>query len=207
MKKAIHIVIVALLLASLFTSCKQLQKIQKSLADLKKLQFKLDNVKNFNLAGIELKHKKSVNDISIGDGLKLANAFNSNKFPASFVLNVAVINPNEGERGALGLEATITSFEWDLLIDDVRTISGNISNPVKIPGDGNVAILPLTMQLDLFEFFGDKGYERVINLALALGGVEGTPARLKLLGKPTVETKFGPISYPGKLTIVDKEWK
>jgi hypothetical protein len=63
------------------------------------------------------------------------------------------------------------------------------------------------MSLDLYEFFGNKGYESVINLALALGGVSGSAAKVKLDIKPTVNTAIGPISYPNRLTIIDKEWR
>ena len=63
------------------------------------------------------------------------------------------------------------------------------------------------MSLDLVKFFKDAGYENIINLALALGGVSGSSARVTLKATPTVDTFLGPITYPGELTIVDKEFR
>jgi hypothetical protein len=42
---------------------------------------------------------------------------------------------------------------------------------------------------------------------LNIGGIGGSPTRLKLDAQPTVTTPLGPISYPGRLTIIDKEFR
>jgi hypothetical protein len=63
------------------------------------------------------------------------------------------------------------------------------------------------LSLDLFEFFGDKRYEDLVALALAIGGRNGSPARLSLDAQPTVSTPLGPIAYPGRLTIVSTEFR
>jgi len=42
---------------------------------------------------------------------------------------------------------------------------------------------------------------------LSIGGASGSPAKLKLDAKPTIRTQFGPISYPGRITIIDKEFR
>jgi hypothetical protein len=59
----------------------------------------------------------------------------------------------------------------------------------------------------LYQFFGQQGYDKILNLALALGGVNSSPTRLKLDVHPTVSTPMGAISYPGRITVVDKEYK
>ncbi|MEK7250884.1 MAG: hypothetical protein AAB209_10740, partial [Bacteroidota bacterium] len=61
--------------------------------------------------------------------------------------------------------------------------------------------------LDLMKFFKDKGYESIVNLALALGGANSAPSRLTLRVKPTVQTDFGPISYPNEIDVIDKEFR
>jgi hypothetical protein len=203
--KAIKIITIALFLlftASFIYSC----SVVKGLLDLQKIQFKLDNVYNFRVANIGIDKKKSIKDFSISDGLNLMNAFKNKKLPADFILNVAAKNPNDGSGGVKSTVATLTSFDWKLYIDNVETIAGNIAEPVKIPGTGQTEIIPLTMSLDLFKFFGDRGYEGIINLAMALGGVNGSSAKLKLDAKPTVSTPIGPIPYPGRITIVDTQF-
>jgi LEA14-like dessication related protein len=193
--------------ALLFISaCSSISKITQTLTNLQRLQFKLENVNDFALAGVKLSNKKSINDFSITDGLKLTQAFTSKSLPTRFVLNVAAKNPNDGTGGSKQAGATLTSFDWQLYIDDVPTIKGNIASPIEVPGTGQTTIIPLVIEIDLYKFFKDKGYDGLLNLALALGGVEGSAARLKLDAKPTVQTDFGPLTYPGRITIVDTKF-
>jgi hypothetical protein len=206
MKKTIYVIMTALMSVLLFTSCASISNITQSLTNLQRLQFKLENVNGFNLAGINLTNKKAVGDFSIGDGIKLGQAFASKSFPAHFVLNVAAKNPNDGTGGSKQTGATLTSFDWQLYIDDVPTIRGNIEKSIEIPGTGQSTIIPVAIDIDLYKFFKDKRYDGILNLALALGGVSGSAARLKLDAKPTVQTSFGAIEYPGRITIIDKKF-
>lgn len=193
--------------ALVLVSCKAVDSVTQQLTQLKKLQFKLDGVSKFSLAGINLSSKKSISDFSIADGLKLTQAFSSKKFPASFVLDVAAKNPNSGNRNSgPSLPVTLSKLDWRLFIDDSETIRGNIKAPVTIPSSNKPAIIPLSMALDLYQFFGSQGYERIVNLALAIGGVGGGTSKLKLVAKPTVTTSLGNIEYPGFITIVDTEY-
>ena len=63
------------------------------------------------------------------------------------------------------------------------------------------------MSIDLFEFFGDKGYQSIIDLALSIGGINNNVSRLALDAQPRVSTPFGDIVYPGRITIVDREFR
>jgi hypothetical protein len=116
-------------------------------------------------------------------------------------------NPNDGTGGTKQTTAILKSLAWRLLIDDKETVNGNIPNNIEIPGVGKETTIPIFMSLDLIKFFRDQGYENVLKLALAIGGVSGSAARLKLMATPTVETILGPITYPGELTIIDKEFR
>ena len=189
-------------------SCSFLKQISDTIANLQKLQFKLDNVTNFRLAGIDLNRINSLSDFSITDGLKLTNAYATKSFPADFTINVNAKNPNDGSKsGTKATSATIAGLDYRILLDDVQTISGDISAPITVPGTGQTVNIPLRASMDLYKFFGSKGYESVINLALALGGVQSSPSRVKIDAQPTVTTQIGRISYPGRLTIIDKEWR
>lgn len=68
-------------------------------------------------------------------------------------------------------------------------------------------MIPIRLSLDLLEFFGDKRYEDLIQLALAIGGQSRTPTRLSLDAQPTVSTPVGPMTYPGRVTIVSTEFR
>ena len=180
--------------------------VYETFVNLSRLQFKLGTVNNFNLNGINLSNKNKLNDLNLQDILNISSMFSSGKFPVSFTLNVDAKNPNDGTGGFKATDATIQSFPWRLMIDNKVTVSGNIDKPVSVPGTGDVAEIPIVIQLDLAEFFKDEGYESLINLALTLGGKNGSTSRLTLYADPVVNTVIGNISYPGELKIIDKSF-
>ncbi|MGA2298793.1 MAG: hypothetical protein ABSG15_14695 [FCB group bacterium] len=205
--KVLAVVFLTVSMLVAYQSCKTLTQITNSLTNLKRCQFMLQNVNGFRLAGVDLSNKRSISDFSISDAFKLTSAFATKQLPAQFVLNVAAKNPNDGKGGSPQTNATLTGLDWRLLIDDVQTVSGEIDHNIEIPGTGQTSIIPLTVNLDLYQFFGQQGYDKILNLALALGGVNSSPTRLKLDVHPTVSTPMGAISYPGRITVVDKEYK
>ena len=197
-------ILLVLIPALLVLSCSVLQGIEQAMTNLSRCKFKLDSVNEFSLAGIPLASKSK---FTLADGAKLAAGFAQNDLPASFTLNVGAINPNDGTVGTLASAATMTSFAWTLLLDSTITIKGDIASPITIPGTGQQALIPLKIQLNIVQFLKDKGYEHIMNLALALGGAGGSPSRITLRAKPTIQTDFGPISYPGEIDIINKEFR
>jgi hypothetical protein len=184
----------------LLTSC----SVYQTMVNLSRLKFKLGDVNNLTLSGINISNKKSLSDFNAVELLKLTSVITSGKLPASFTLNVEAKNPNDGSGGYPKTDATLKSFPWKLEIDNVETISGNIGIPVSVPGTGDVTNIPLTMNLDLIEFLGNRGLDNLVNLALALGGQEGSSSKLTLYATPTVSSPLGDIKYPGELKIVDQ---
>ena len=73
-------------------------------------------------------------------------------------------------------------------------------------GTGDVTIIPLRINIDLMKFFKDKDYESIVNLALALGGAQGSSSKITLFATPTVSSPFGNIAYTGELKLVDYEF-
>ncbi|MFN8359084.1 MAG: hypothetical protein U0264_04135 [Candidatus Kapaibacterium sp.] len=199
----IGISFLCLLAAMSLQSC---PSIMNALNNVKRLQFKLENVAQFKVAGITTANKSALSDFSIVDGLSLSRAVAQGKLPVEFTLNVAAVNPNDGTGGSPARTATLSGLDFRLLIDDVQTIKGDITSPIDIPGTGQSTIIPVTVTLDLYEYFGNKGYDGLINLALSLGGAKGSASRLKLDARPTVSTPLGPVAYPGRITIIDKQF-
>lgn len=202
MKKITFIFLTSVLLAFLTVSCSVLETV----TNLKKLQFKIENVNNFQIAGVPISGKTSVKDLNMTNALQISQIFTQRKFPAQFVLNLSALNPNDGKSTPTKTDATITNLEWRLILDDVPTVSGIVNNAISVPGSGQSVIIPLTIQLDLYEFFGNQGYDKLLNLAFALGGAQSDLSRLKLEIKPTVRTPIGPIQYPGMITVIDKQF-
>ena len=137
-------------------SCNVVKEIQQAVTNLSRCTFKLSDISEFTLAGVPLAGKSGY---SLMDGVTLAAAFARNELPASFTVNVAAVNPNDGTGGSPKSTATLTSFAWTLLIDNAITINGDIASPITIPGTGQQAAIPLRMNLDLVKFFKEKGFD------------------------------------------------
>ena len=199
MKKLLLFSVILLLTTS---SC----SVYETMVNLSRLKFKLGTVNNFTISGINISSKKSLQDFSSLEIVNLTSVIASGKLPASFTLNVEAKNPNDGSGGYPKTDATLKAFPWRLEIDNVETISGNIGTPVSVPGTGEITNIPLTMNIDLIEFFGNKGFDNLLNLALSLGGQQGSSSRLSLYATPTVSSPIGDIKYPGELKIVDQSF-
>jgi len=186
----------------LLTSC----SVYETIVNLSRLKFKLGSVNNFEIGGINISGKKSFQDFSAVEILMLTSTLTSGKLPASFTLNVEAKNPNDGTGGYAKTDATLKAFPWRLNVDQTETISGDIGNPVSVPGTGEVTNIPLEMNIDMIQFFGNSGLENLVNLALAIGGQKGSSSRLTLFATPTVSSPLGDIKYPGELKIVDQSF-
>lgn len=194
-------------MAALMAGCATLGELAQTMANLKRLQFRVAGTSGFALAGIDISGKQRPSDFSVFDAVKLMKAFNDRRLPASFTLNVEARNPNDGTGGSTRTVSTLTSFAWRLLIDGKPTVSGDIDKPIEIPGTGQASIMPLRISLDLVEFHRDKGYDDLVNLALALGGARSDISRISLDAQPRVSTPLGEITYPGRITVVSKEFR
>jgi hypothetical protein len=180
--------------------------VYESLTNLSRLQFKVGNVNGFEISGISVTGKSKLSDFNAIDLLKLTSSFAQGSLPASFILNVDAKNPNDGTGGYKKSDATLQNFRWRLFLDEKETISGDIAQPLVIPGTGEATAIPLRINIDLMKFFKDKGYESIVNLALALGGAQGSSSKVTLYATPTVSSPFGNITYPGELKLVDTQF-
>ena len=195
MKKIIFISVVTLLMLS---SC----SIYNTITNFSKLKFKLDSVNDYTIAGIPVSEKSQLKDFNALQLIKLSSEFASGKLPVSFKLNVEVKNPNKAESGS-GVDITLKEFPWTLYIDDNETISGSIGSPVLIPGGIETEIIPLEIRLDLMQFFSNKNFDSLLNLALKLSGGESSSSSIKLVASPKLGTPIGDMQYPEPLTIVN----
>ncbi len=187
-------------LAVIFAAC----NIVKTYQNLMRLQFKIGKVDNVSVGGITVSNKSKISDFNAMDVLKLTSTLTSGKFPVSFIVNVEAKNPNEGSGGGQSSNAiTLKSFPWKLYIDDVETISGNITKPIYVPSKGENMNIPIEVSLDLKQFFKDRGFDKMINLVLALGGKNNDAGKVKLVVRPTLGTPIGDLPYPSDITVVD----
>src|SRR4030095_819421 len=180
--------------------------VYDAIVNLQRLQFKLDKVTGLNAAGVGFSYASKLSDFSVIDAAKLLAAFSEGRLPVQFTLNVLAKNPNDGTGGTKQTSAVIKNLDWRLFLDNKETVNGKIGG-ITVPGIGQATNIPINISLDLFQFFRDQGYESIINLALALWGRYGTAARVTLKATPTIETAIGPITYPGEIEIIDREFR
>jgi hypothetical protein len=206
-RQRIALALVALAGVLALSSCAAIDEMAAALANLQRLKFKLSGVRDFRLLGIDIGGKARLGDFSALDAVKLVQSYTSRKLPVEFVVDVVAVNPNDGTGGTRKTTSTLTGLECRLLLDGQPTVVGNIDQPIEIPGTGQESVIPLRLSLDLLEFFAGKQYEDLVQLALAIGGKNRTPARIALDAQPTVSTPVGPITYPGRITIINTEFR
>ncbi len=200
MKKLIYAFAILFALSNI--SCSVLNTI----SNISRLQFKLGTVNQVQVNGISIQGKTSLSDFSPFELLQLTSAVGKGSLPVSFIINVEAKNPNDGTGGYPSTNIGLASFPWKLYVDGKETISGNINNPVDVPGVGEVTNIPLRVNIDLMKFFGGQDYKSLINLVFAIAGDKGYSSSLALYAQPTISTMLGNITYPSELKIVSTQF-
>jgi hypothetical protein len=170
------------------SGCAALQQI----AALRQVSFEIDQVDHVHLAGTRLDHLQSPQQVSPDAYARIAAAFATGQMPLSFIMRIGAENPADNP-----VAARLVRMDWTLLLDDMETISG-IFEDERLIEPGEREILSLAMELDLMRFFSHN-LQQLINLGMAMGGHGQQEVGLRF--QPTVTTPFGPITYPGHITI------
>lgn len=180
----------------LLGGCAELQQLMT----LTKCEFRTKDVQNVTVAGIEVQNKKSLSDFDALTVINLTRAITQKKLPLQFTYNVEARNPNPST-------AAMTKCEWIALINDKQLIAGAVNQKVEIPSNGGTAVIPITVQADLFEVFkGGQGKE-LLGYGLGLKDENNQPTqKLTLKLKPTLTVAGMQITYPGYITI-NKQFK
>jgi hypothetical protein len=150
--------------------------------------------------------KTQLSDFTSTEILKISSSFFSGSLPIALTLNVEAKNPNDGSGGYPRTNASINSFPFRFVINNSEVFNGNISSPVFVPGTGEAANIPVSINLNLIEFFKNNNYEELINLGLQIAGIGKGTSNICLYAKPTVNTNFGEITYPREIKIVDIDY-
>jgi hypothetical protein len=185
----LRLLLLAFLLAPLgMAGCAALEQT----AALRQVRFAIDDVSQARLAGVNLDQATRYEDlgpVAIG---RIGAAVAIGQLPLQFTMHVGAENPAENPTAA-----RLSRMEWILLLDNVETISGLVDD-AGIIQPGQRAQIPIRMELDLLEFF-DRNIRNLVDLGLAVSGQGQQDVALRL--RPTINTAFGPISYPGYITI------
>jgi hypothetical protein len=205
MKHTLIVLSIMIVSLTIFQGC----SVLSDLTSMKNVQFRVGSVASVSLGGISVSNKSKVTDFSVAETMSLASKVASKSLPLTMTVNLEARNPNAPtQEGSIGnAAATLQSFEWRLLIDDVPTIEGIITGPITIPAGGTSITIPITAEIDLFKFFESRGYTEMAKLAFALANPGLSTVSVKLDAKPVVQTFLGTLSYPGRITIIEKEFK
>ena len=196
-----------ILLLIVFALCNISCSVYQTIVNISRLKFKLANVSDYTVCGVNIANKKSINDLSPMEAIKLTASFVNKSMPSSFILNISAVNPNDGKGGYPSTNATIVAFPWRLVIDGKETITGDLAQPVAVPGTGQETVIPIRITIDLYKLFSNKEYEGIINLAMNLSGnSNGNASKIVIYAKPKVATPLGNISYPQEVKIVSLEY-
>ncbi len=165
----------------------------REFAALRDVQFRFDRVSGVSLAGIPIGPDADYGSIGVANLARLASEVAEGRVPLEVTAHVAATNPADNS-----VTARMVSMGWTLFVDDKRTVSGTVSDPVAI-APGATADVPVAVALDLVEFW-QGGARELFDVARGIaGGSAARPLRLELT--PTIETSLGPISYPQPIVV------
>lgn len=163
-------------------------------ANLTKCQFRLKNVDQLRLAGVNIQQVNQLSDLTFMDAARITAAATGGNLPLNFTLNVEAKNPN-------GAIAGLNRLDWILLIDNIEMVSGTNEQSIQIPANGGTSTIPLTIGINLKEALKGRSADAIANFGLNLAGAGNQPTRITLKAKPSIMVNGRSIAYPGYLTI------
>ena len=164
---------------------------------LRKVDFNLDSVSGTTIAGVRVDGKQSYRDLTAVDIARLAAAVTSKSVPLRMTVHVQGENPPTNQ-----VTARMIQMEWTLFLKDKETVSGRLDREFLF-APGVPTDVPITVELDLWDFFQGRAQD-LFDLALSAAGI-GEPTSVSLKAIPTIQTSIGPIRYPTPITIVHRE--
>ncbi|MES0371792.1 MAG: hypothetical protein ABUK11_05885 [Mariprofundaceae bacterium] len=177
----------------LLSSCATLQQG----IDLTSVKFSLDRVSSVRVAGIDLMNIRSVNELNMFQMARAALALSREQLPLDMTVHLKTENPMINQ-----VAATLVRMDWTLMLDGRETISGTLNEKIMLPA-GEVQDIPLSLRLNMYEYFEEKSAVDMLDLALAFAGAGGSvPEGVALKIRPTIDTPFGPITY-GKALLIE----
>jgi LEA14-like dessication related protein len=166
----------------------------RELLTLSKCEFRLSNVEEVVLAGVDVGRVQRLDDVSLADLVTLYEAAGSAHLPLELTVVVEVKNPNERT-------AALNKAEWTLFIDGYRISSGVYEGRVEVPPRGGIASFRVPVSADLKEVLGGESQLAMINLGLNLADIGSQPTRITLRTKPYIMVGDRLIAYPSHVDV------
>lgn len=168
--------------------------------------FRVENTSDFSICGIDI---SELGSLSVSQAATVASYWLQGECPMDFDLGLGIRNPNTGESGLPKISITLTSLDYDVFMDGeegpaeelIQVAEGLFTGQFGIGDDGLTAILDLGIGFDAFQVLDILGPTGVIDLALAVGGIDGNIrdeehlGRLSMFALPTIETPLGDMTW------------
>ncbi len=166
----------------------------QEIANVARLDFRLDRLSGLRLAGVDLRSVDAYGDLSPVDVGRIALAVSRDELPVEFVLDIEAVNA-----GADARRARLTRMDWTLLLEGRETVTGRIDREYVVEA-GSTTTIPVPVAFDLIEFF-DGNAGDLAELVLSLADAGGSPKNVALRAVPTIDTSFGSFRYPEPILI------
>jgi len=173
-RKGIYLLSIALFAMS---SCDLLQQAEGARM-LSNCEFKIQNLSDVRLAGVDVSGISNVSEINTLDVLAITNALLINNLPLTFNLNLLVKNPNQQP-------ASMNRLDWILFIDDMQMLDGSVNERFVAEPQG-VGLLPVKINFNLSEVLKGETKDKIINTAIGLVDGSGQSARVMIKLKPSI---------------------
>lgn len=193
LKKSTYAFTLVLLTLGILVAVPACQTLSQ-MSNLRKVQFSIDRVTDASLAGVDLDSLRSYEDLSAAEMTRVLQSLVDRRAPMAFTLHLNAENPEENDASA-----RLVEMDWTLLLDETETVGGTFNQSILL-APGEPVDVPIDIELDLFNFF-ERSSRDLVELALAVAGVNGQPKKIKLRATPVVETVIGRIRYPQPITI------
>jgi hypothetical protein len=164
----------------------------KKMSTFGKCEFKLDQVNQIELAGIKINPYGNTN-LSMIDGLKIADALSRKQLPFSIDLDLNSHNPT-------GSEAKMNKFDWKIKIKDETLVEGSSNQTIIIPSQSNASFNFKTTS-DAYSLLSKYSLEELKALGKNAFDSNGNPKEIKLYIKPYLSIGKINIPYPGFIEV------
>ena len=169
-------------------------------------EFRIENTSEFAICGIDI---SDLGSLSVVQAATIGAYWLQGECPMDFNMGLGIKNPNTGQSGLPKISITLTSLDYDLFMDPiqgededtVQVAEGLFTGEFGIGDDGTIAVLDLGIEFDGFQVFEILGPAGIIDLALAVGGIDGNIrdedhlGRLQMFAVPTIETPLGDMTW------------
>lgn len=186
MRKSIYLIC---LLSLLLVNCRALKEIKA----LQTCAFNATGIENIQLAGYEMKNKRSITDFSFLEGAKIGKDYASKKLILSYTIPIEAKNPNQQL-------AALNRLEWKLMFDNIEILNGISSERVEIPAQQSTTF-PLDIKMNISDLLSKKSFQELQDLAFNLENEYKKGNRLHLKIKPYLRVGKKQIPYPGFIKV------